>query len=105
MFEWFSAIDIAWMAWTVPVAIFFGLIAVALAVLTVLAVVRPEKPRRGLLRIETTRGDRFFISLLGSAFICIIWIAISVGLGISDIQLWGAMGLGLLYGIAVFRYV
>ena len=97
--------DLAWMAWTWQSGLFWGGLGAVLLIMTLLAVARPETPRVGVLTMATTRGDRLFISLLGSAFICIIWIAISVGLGISDIQLWGAMGLGLLYGIAVFRYV
>jgi len=105
MFSWLSAFDIAWMAWTLPVAIFFGSIAVALLILTYLSVRYPETPRRGILRISTTRGDRFFITLLGSAFINLFWIAFSVALGFTEIGLWGALGLSAVYGIAVFRYV
>ena len=40
--------------------------------------------RRGFLPIPTTRGDRFFISLLGSAFIHILWLATT------DLSLAGA---------------
>ena len=60
---------IAWMAWTWQTILFFALIAAALAGLTALAVLRPETPRPGLLRFATTRGDRFFVSLLLAAFI------------------------------------
>ena len=58
-----------WMAWTWPTAIFFIIIACILTAFTVLAIKFPETPRKGILRIETTRGDRLFITLLGSAFI------------------------------------
>ncbi len=105
MTEWLNSLDFAWMAWTLPVAIFFGVIGIALVILTVLAVLRPENPRRGILRIATTRGDRFFITLLGSAYIHLFWIAISTALGVSEINLWGALGFSLVYGVAVFRYV
>ena len=105
MLGWLIGIDIAWMAWTIPVAIFFGAIALALIILTILAMLRPETPRRGILRIVTTRGDRLFITLLGSAYINLFWIAISIALGVTEIGLWGASGLCLVYGIAVFRYV
>jgi predicted small integral membrane protein len=105
MFGWLSGFDIAWMAWTFPVAIFFASIAIALLILTVLAVRYPETPRRGVLRISTTRGDRLFITLLGSAFINLFWIAFSVALGVADTGLWGALGLSFVYGILVFRYV
>jgi predicted small integral membrane protein len=88
-----------WMAWTLPVALFFLAIAALLALMTLLAVRFPETPRVGLLRIETTRGDRLFISLLGSAFICLAW------LFFFGAPLWGALAACLVYAFAVFRWV
>lgn len=61
--------DLSWMAWTWPTAIFFMVIASLLIVFTVLAIKFPETPRTGILRIETTRGDRLFITLLGLSLI------------------------------------
>ena len=55
---------IAWMAWTLPTAIFFVMLAMTLAVMTWLAVAYPEAERVGILHIPTTRGDRLFISLI-----------------------------------------
>lgn len=60
---------LAWMAWTWQTVLFFAVLAGALATLTVLAVLRPETPQRGILGFSTTRGDRFFVSLLAAAFI------------------------------------
>jgi predicted small integral membrane protein len=91
----------AWMAWTPPTALFFLGIFVLLASFTLLAVYRPETPRLGVLRIETTRGDRLFITLLGSAFIHILWLAIAP----ADADLWWASALSLVYAGAVFRWV
>ena len=88
-----------WMAWTWPTAAFFGVIAVLLAIFTVLAIRYPETPRRGVLRIETTRGDRLFITLLGSAFINLAW------LGIVGANQPYALILCLIYAAAVFRWV
>ena len=48
-----------WMAWTWQTALFFCLVALALIILTLLAIYRPESPRVGILRFPTTRGDRF----------------------------------------------
>ena len=56
-----------WMAWTLPTAVFFGAIALMLAGMTVWQVLSPSVARRGVLPMETTRGDRLFIGLLGSA--------------------------------------
>lgn len=88
-----------WMAWTLPVALFFLAIAGLLALMALLAIHYPEAPRVGILRLETTRGDRLFISLLGSAFICLAW------LFFFGAPLWGALVACLVYAIAVFRWV
>jgi predicted small integral membrane protein len=63
----------AWMAWTWQTALFFVTVLVVLVIMTVLAIKFPEKPKTGLFRFATTRGDRLFMSLLGSAFIYILW--------------------------------
>jgi predicted small integral membrane protein len=89
-----------WMAWTFPVALFFWCIAGLLILFTLLAIRFPETPRVGLLRIETTRGDRLFISLLGSAFIHLGWLFFA-----GPDLIWGAMALSLVYAAAVFRWV
>ena len=88
-----------WMAWTLPMALFFWVIACLLVTMTLLAIRYPETPRIGVLRIETTRGDRLFISLLGSAFICLGW------LFFAGPPLWWALALCLAYAAAVFRWV
>ena len=88
-----------WMAWTFPVALFFWIIASLLVLFTILAIRFPETPRKGILRIETTRGDRLFISLLGSAFICLIW------LFFFGAPVWWGLMLCFVYAAAVFRWV
>lgn len=88
-----------WMAWTAPTAIFFATIATLLVVFTTLAIRFPETPRVGVLRIETTRGDRLFITPLGSAFITLGWLAAF------GAPLWGALIACLVYAFAVFRWV
>lgn len=89
----------AWMAWTWPTATFFIVIFCALVLMTFLAIKYPETPRVGVLRIETTRGDRLFVTLLGSAFICLAWLAFF------GAPLWGALFVCLIYAAAVFRWV
>lgn len=88
-----------WMAWTWPTALFFMVIATLLITFTVLAIKFPETPRVGILRIETTRGDRLFITLLGSAFINLAWLGL-VGVG----QPY-ALIVCLIYAGMVFRWV
>lgn len=95
----FASIDLAWMAWTPQTGLFFAGLFGLLGLMTVLAIWRPELERVGVLGIPTTRGDRLFLSLLGSAFIHLVW------LGLAAADLWWASGLSLLYAAAVFRFV
>nr|WP_299846687.1 DUF2160 domain-containing protein [uncultured Paracoccus sp.] len=98
--DWFGSLDPGgWMAWTFPTALFFTIIAGLLILFTWLAIRFPETPRKGVLGIMTTRGDRLFISLLGSAFICLIW------LGVMGVPVWGGLAVALIYAAAVFRWV
>jgi predicted small integral membrane protein len=92
--------DFSWMAWTMPTALFFIVIFLLIAAMGVWEYVSPGGgPRVGILRFETTRGDRLFLSLLGSAFIHLAW------LGLVGPNLWWALGLSILYAIMVFRTV
>ncbi|MDE2330873.1 MAG: DUF2160 domain-containing protein [Bradyrhizobium sp.] len=86
------------MAWTPQTAIFFGFIALSLVILTLLAIYRPETPRKGILGFPTTRGDRFFVSLLGSAFICILWLRLGGG------ELWYALAICIPFAVVMFRF-
>jgi predicted small integral membrane protein len=88
------------MAWTWQTALFFGVIACLLVLMTVLELRRPGGAgRRGVLGLVTTRGDRLFISLLAAGFIHLLWLAFF------GAPLWGASALALLLALLVFRYV
>ena len=66
-----------WMAWTLPVAVFFTCIVLMLVVMTIWEIKRPTVPRRGFLPLATTRGDRLFIGLLVAAYINLAFVGIS----------------------------
>ena len=66
-----------WMAWTLPVAVFFICIAVMLAVMTVWEIKSPTTTRRGWLPMSTTRGDRLFIGLMAAAWVNLGFVAFS----------------------------
>ena len=66
-----------WMAWTLPVAVFFSCIVLMLIGMTVWELKSPTTLRRGFLPIETTRGDRLFIGLLAAAYLNLIFIGLS----------------------------
>jgi predicted small integral membrane protein len=93
--------DLSWMAWTAPTALFFGAIGTVLALMAALYTLRPGggEPRPGLFfGLATTRGDRLFISLLGSAFIHLAW------LGATGYDLKWAAVISLIYAAIVFRW-
>ena len=89
----------SWMAWTKPTAIFFAVIFVTLVGMGIWEARSPGVPRRGFLRMQTTRGDRLFVGILAAAFINMAWLALTaitpwVSLGIAAavmiaIGLWG----------------
>jgi predicted small integral membrane protein len=88
------------MAWTVETAAFFLCIAGLLICMTVWELLSPGgAPRRGILAIRTTRGDRLFISLLSAAYIHLGWLALF------GTPLWGATAVAFIVTIAVFRWV
>jgi predicted small integral membrane protein len=66
-----------WMAWTLPVAVFFCSIVVMLIGMTVWEIKSPTTLRRGWLPMETTRGDRLFIGLLSAAYLNLAFVAVS----------------------------
>ena len=91
---------ITWMAWTWPTASFFIFIALCITVMYFWEKKVPGgSPRRGILGLDTTRGDRLFVSLLGSAFIHLAW------LGLVGSFLWIATIFCVVYAVLVFRFV
>lgn len=87
-----------WMAWTMPTALFFIVIGLLLIGMFIWQLVSPTVERRGLLPIETTRGDRFFIGLLSAAYIHLAWI------GFTDLSLWIALAISILFGLLLMRF-
>ena len=66
-----------WMAWTLPVAVFFCSIVLMLIGMTVWELKSPTVLRKGFLPIATTRGDRLFIGLLSAAYLNLAFVAVS----------------------------
>ena len=88
------------MAWTWQTAAFFGVIALLLAGMAVWEWLAPGgAPRRGILGIHTTRGDRLFIALLLAAYLHLVWLATT------RLPLWGATVVALIAAVLVFRKV
>ena len=90
----------SWMAWTWQTAAFFVFIVACLTTMGIWEYFSPGgAPRRGILGLETTRGDRLFVTLLGSAYIFLAW------LGFMGPPLWVPGGLAVVYAYCVFRWV
>jgi len=66
-----------WMAWTLPVAVFFISIVLMLVGMTVWEIKSPTIERKGFLPLRTTRGDRLFIGLLSAAYLNLAFVAVS----------------------------
>ncbi len=89
--------DLTWMAWTWPTAAFFVFVFASIALMGVLEWKFPGgAARRGILGLDTTRGDRLFLSLLGSAFIVLGW------LGLIGTPLWGVLVIAAAWTAFVF---
>ena len=89
--------NLGWMAWTWPTAAFFVFVFGAIAFMGLLEWRAPGGAQRtGVLGLTTTRGDRLFITLLGSAYIFLAW------LGLVGTPLWGGLAIAVLWGAFVF---
>lgn len=87
-----------WMAWTPQTAGFFIGIGLAITGMTIWELLSPTSMRQGWLPMATTRGDRFFISLLLTAIIHLLW------LGLALEPLWLASLLSLPLAIGLMRW-
>lgn len=97
-----------WMAWTLPVALFFGAVGLMLVGMTLWELRAPTTLRRGFLPLATTRGDRLFIGLLTAAYIHLAF----VGLRLWAVDAWAlaaepslgwASGVSLLVLLLIMR--
>ena len=87
-----------WMFWTWPTAAFFAAVAVMFVVMSILQWRWPTIERKGFLPIPTTRGDRLFIGLLGSAWIHVGWLAVTIT------PLWWASLVAVVWFVVVMRF-
>ena len=76
-----------WMAWTLPVAVFFTCIVLMLAGMTVWELRSPTALRKGWLPMATTRGDRLFIGLLMAAYVNLAFVGLS-----EKMTVWFSLG-------------
>ena len=97
-----------WMAWTLPVSVFFSCIALLLVGMTAWELRSPTMQRKGWLPIATTRGDRLFIGLLAAAYVNLAFVAVSekmiawFGLA-AEPSIWVSFGASMLLLALVMR--
>ncbi|AHD01706.1 DUF2160 domain-containing protein [Leisingera methylohalidivorans] len=88
---------LSWMAWTWPTALVFIGIFTAIGILIAVEIRHPGgDARKGVLGLTTTRGDRLFISLLGTSYIFLAW------LGLVGMPLWWPLALAIAWGVFCF---
>jgi predicted small integral membrane protein len=97
-----------WMAWTVPVAVFFIAIVLMLAGMTVWEIRSPTAERRGFLPMKTTRGDRLFVGLLAAAFLNLIFLGFGARLATlfqldAEPSVWISFGLSIGLLVLIMR--
>ena len=91
--------DLAWMAWTWQTALFFLFIFGSIAAMGIWEYYVPGgSPRRGIFGLDTTRGDRLFIGLLGAAWIHLGWL-----FGTEAALWWGSV-VALAWFLVVMRF-
>jgi predicted small integral membrane protein len=91
---------LGWMAWTWQTAAFFGVIALLLVIMAIWEWRVPGGgPRRGVLGLRTTRGDRLFISLLSAGYLHLLWLALV------PVPVWGATIASVVLALLIFRFV
>ncbi|MEM6428593.1 MAG: DUF2160 family membrane protein [Deinococcota bacterium] len=88
-------LNLAWMDWTQPTAIFFSGLGVALTIMTLWDILSPTRERKGFLPITTTRGAKFFLSVI--SFIGIMVLTLAIFPNISLGNLWYAVAVALVW--------
>ena len=97
-----------WMVWTTPVAIFFTCIVCMLICMTVWERRSPTLARKGFLPLVTTRGDRLFIGLLGSAYLHLMFVGLAGQMLIwfelsEEPSIWWATAVSAVWMVLVMR--
>lgn len=88
-----------WMYWTVPTLLFVGFIILMLITLSFWDAKDPGWARQGVLPIETTRGDRVFMSILTTLGIFCLWLYF---IGITAV--WGVFVAGAAAAVGIMNF-
>jgi len=87
-----------WMYWTVPTLLFVGFIILMLIALSIWDAKDPGWARQGILPIETTRGDRVFMSILTTLGIFCFWLYF-----LGTTAVWGVLVVGIVMTVGIMN--
>jgi len=90
--------NLEWMYWTLPTAIFFMAIFLILTAMTLWQTLSPSIERRGFLPLSTTPGDRLFVGIISAIYLHLAW------LGFTDLSLWIIFPIGVGWIIVVMIF-
>jgi predicted small integral membrane protein len=88
-----------WMNWTIPTLLFVGAIIVMLISLSIWDAKDPGWARKGLLPIETTRGDRVFMSILTTLSVFCLWLYF-----LGTTAVWGVLIVGATATVGIMNF-
>ncbi len=87
--------EFRWVQWNWAGTVFISFLILSITGLTVWDAIVPGTRKKGFLPIPTTRGDRFFIGVICSIGLTLIWLAL-----MGNQALWLAFAL-----LVVFNFV
>ncbi len=98
-FDWWTQSLGTWMAWNRVTVLFFIYVFGSIGVMGLWEKLSPGGgPRLGVFHLNTTRGDRLFMTHLGTCFIFLAW------LGFYGMPLWGGLILSIAWAVFIFRW-
>jgi len=90
---------LSWMYWTYQSLIGFGLLFGMLFVVTMIDLKNPSYPTKGFLPMETTRGDRVFLSVATFLLMVLIWLKYA-----PDLTPWVVVAAGIINAAIIFKW-
>lgn len=88
-----------WMYWVVPTLLFLGFILLMLVGLSIWDANDPGWARQGILPIETTRGDRVFMSILTTGIFFCLWLYFA-----GTTAIWGVLVAGAVAAVGIMNF-
>jgi predicted small integral membrane protein len=91
MLSWIAE-NTSWMYWTWQSGLAIGGLFFAIFLMGVWDAVSQSVPRKGFFPIKTTRGDRFFIGIISTIAIFLIWLGL-----VGSAALWVPLAISIVW--------